>query len=46
VSAWVTWFSILRRRIVNTATVVFWVSVLLLGMVLILAAACRPSGRL
>ena len=35
-SAWVTWFSIVRRRIVNTATVVFWVSVPLLGMVLIL----------
>jgi hypothetical protein len=36
VSARVTWFSIVRRRIVNTATVVFWVSVPLLGMVLIL----------
>jgi hypothetical protein len=36
VPARVTWFSIVRRRIVNTATVVFWVSVPLLGMVLIL----------
>ncbi len=35
-SARVTWFSIVRRRIVNTATVVFWVSVPLFGMVLIL----------
>jgi hypothetical protein len=41
VPARVTWFSIVRRRIVNTATVVFWVSVPLLGMVLIL-----PSLRI
>ena len=34
-SARVTWFSIVRRRIVNTATVVFWVSVPLFGLVLI-----------
>jgi hypothetical protein len=35
VPARVTWFSIVRRRIVNTATVVFWISVPLLGLVLI-----------
>ena len=35
-SARVTWFSIVRRRIVDTATVVFWVSVPLFGLVLIL----------